>query len=70
MDIDIILEPDVTPAQVAELAVEAERLGIRALWSSNYHQHRDGFLSLAPAAAATSKIILGPWLSALGRCIP
>jgi alkanesulfonate monooxygenase SsuD/methylene tetrahydromethanopterin reductase-like flavin-dependent oxidoreductase (luciferase family) len=60
LDIDIILEPDVTPAQVAELAVAAERLGIRALWSSNYHQHWDGFLALAPAAAATSKIILGP----------
>lgn len=60
MDIDIILEPDVTPAQVAELAVAAEKLGIRALWTSNYHQHWDGFLSLAPAVAATSKIILGP----------
>ncbi|MCP4831044.1 MAG: LLM class flavin-dependent oxidoreductase [Gammaproteobacteria bacterium] len=60
LDIDIILEPDVTPSQVAELAIEAERLGIRALWSSNYHQHWDSFLSLAPAAAVTSKIILGP----------
>ena len=66
MDIDIILEPDVSPAQVAVLAVEAERLGIRAIWSSNYHQDYDCFLALAPAAAATSKIILGtlavsPW---------
>ena len=60
MDIDIILEPDVTPAQVAELAVEAEKLGIRALWSSNYHQHWDCFMALGPAAAATSRIILGP----------
>jgi len=66
MDIDIILEPDVSPDHVAELAVEAEKLGIRALWSSNYHQNWDGFLALAPAAAATSRIILGvlaisPW---------
>ncbi|MFW2404569.1 MAG: LLM class flavin-dependent oxidoreductase [Gammaproteobacteria bacterium] len=66
MDIDIILEPDVSPAQMAELAVEAERLGIRAIWSSNYHQDYDCFLALAPAATATSKIILGalavsPW---------
>lgn len=60
MDIDIILEPDLTPSQVCELALEAEKLGIRALWSSNYHQHWDCFLSLAPAAAATSKILLGP----------
>ena len=66
MDIDIILEPDVSPQQMAELAVEAEKLGIRAIWSSNYHQDYDCFLALAPAAAATSKIILGalavsPW---------
>lgn len=60
MDIDIILEPDVAPAAVAELAIAAEKLGIRALWSSNYHQHWDAFLALAPAAAATSKILLGP----------
>ncbi|MGI9309666.1 MAG: LLM class flavin-dependent oxidoreductase [Gammaproteobacteria bacterium] len=66
MDIDIILEPDVSPAQMAEIAVEAEKLGIRTIWSSNYHFHYDAFLALAPAAAATSKIILGvlavsPW---------
>ena len=60
MDINIILEPDVTPAQMAELAVEAEKLGVRALWSSNYHFQYDAFLALAPAAAATSKLILGP----------
>jgi alkanesulfonate monooxygenase SsuD/methylene tetrahydromethanopterin reductase-like flavin-dependent oxidoreductase (luciferase family) len=60
MDIDIILEPDLSPAQVAEIGVEAERLGIRALWTSNYHMHYDGFLSLAPVAAATSKLIFGP----------
>lgn len=60
MDIDIILEPDLTPTQVAEIAVEAEKIGIRALWSSNFHQHWDCFLTLAPAAAATSKILLGP----------
>jgi len=60
MDIDIILEPDITPAQLAEIAVRAEELGVRAVWSSNYHMMWDGFLSLAPAAAATSKILLGP----------
>ena len=60
MDIDIILECDVNPQQVAELAVEAEKLGIRALWTSNYHQNYDCFMALMPAAAATSKITLGP----------
>lgn len=66
MDIDIILEPDVSPAQVAELAVAAEKLGIRALWASNYHQNWDAFMTLMPAAMATSRIRLGalavsPW---------
>ncbi|MDJ0927675.1 MAG: LLM class flavin-dependent oxidoreductase [Gammaproteobacteria bacterium] len=66
MDVDIILECDVPPAQVAELAVVAEQLGIRALWSSNYHQNWDAFMTLMPAAAATSRIMLGalaisPW---------
>jgi alkanesulfonate monooxygenase SsuD/methylene tetrahydromethanopterin reductase-like flavin-dependent oxidoreductase (luciferase family) len=60
MDIDIIVEPDVSPQGLAELAVEAEKLGFRALWSSNYHQNWDCFLALAPAAQATSKILLGP----------
>ncbi|MGI9290604.1 MAG: LLM class flavin-dependent oxidoreductase [Gammaproteobacteria bacterium] len=66
MDIDIILEPDVNPAQVAEIAVEAEKIGIRALWTSNYSQNYDCFMALMPAAAVTSKILLGtlavtPW---------
>jgi len=60
MDIDIILAEDVSPAQFAELAVTAEGMGIRAVWSSNYHQNWDAFLALAPAARATSRILLGP----------
>lgn len=60
MDIDIILEADVDPQQLRELAVAAEALGVRALWSSNYHQNWDSFLALAPAAQATSRILLGP----------
>ena len=60
MDIDIILEADVTPQQMVELGLEAERLGIRALWSSNYHQWWDGFISLVPVAQATSRLIIGP----------
>jgi alkanesulfonate monooxygenase SsuD/methylene tetrahydromethanopterin reductase-like flavin-dependent oxidoreductase (luciferase family) len=66
MDIDIILEADISPSALAELAVAAEGLGIRALWSSNYHQNRDAFMALMPAAMATSRIRLGalaisPW---------
>ncbi|MEH6551127.1 MAG: LLM class flavin-dependent oxidoreductase [Pseudomonadales bacterium] len=59
MDIEIILEPDCTPGQVAEIAVEAEKHGVRSLWASNYHNKWDCFMSLIPAAQATSKIQLG-----------
>ena len=60
MDIDIILECDVSPQQMVELGVEAEKLGIRAVWSTNYHQNWDAFLSLVPVAQATSRILVGP----------
>lgn len=60
MQIDIILEPDLSPGQVAELAVKAESYGIRALWSSNFFAHWDCFLSLVPAVQATSRLLLGP----------
>ena len=59
MQIDIILEPDLSPAQVAELAVAAENYGFRTLWHSNYHQNPDAFVALVPAALATKKIRLG-----------
>ena len=60
MDIDIILEPDLPPAAVAELGQIAERYGIRAVWTSNFFAHWDCFLSLVPLAQATSKILMGP----------
>src|SRR3954468_20721868 len=59
VQIDIILEPDLSPAQVAEVAVAAENYGFRTLWHSNYHQNPDAFLALVPAALATKKIKLG-----------
>jgi len=59
MDVDIVVEPDVTPRQLVELGVAAERLGVRALWASNYFSHRDAFLSLTPVARATEHLLLG-----------
>ena len=60
MDIEINLEPDLHPDEFAELAVAAEEYGVRAIWSSSYHQNWDPFLSLVPAIQKTSKILLGP----------
>lgn len=59
MQLDLILEPDLSPAQVAELAVAAEAAGFRTLWHSNYHQNPDAFVALVPAALATRRIGLG-----------
>lgn len=66
MQIDLILEPDLTAAQVTEIAVAAEKHGFRTLWHSNYHQNPDAFMMLVPAALATQRIRLGvlavsPW---------
>ncbi len=59
MEIDVILEPDLNPDQVAELAEQAEGFGIRAIWTQNYVASRDPFMCLMPAAIRTSKIGLG-----------
>lgn len=59
METDVILEADVTPTQVAELAQVAEGYGIRGLWTQNFANGRDPFMSLMPAAAATRRIMLG-----------
>jgi 5,10-methylenetetrahydromethanopterin reductase len=56
---DVILEADVTPAQVAELAQIAEGYGIRGIWTQNYADGRDAFMCLMPAAVATKRILLG-----------
>jgi 5,10-methylenetetrahydromethanopterin reductase len=66
MRVDVLLEPDQTAAQLAELAVLAERHGIQTLWLQNYLSCRDPFMSLVPAALATKRVGLGvcvvsPW---------
>lgn len=66
MDVDLILEPDLTPSQIKELGLAAEACGVRTLWASNYSSARDAFMSLVPLAGATRRIGLGvlvvsPW---------
>lgn len=59
MEVDIILEPDLSPAQLVELGLAAERFGIRALWLPTYFAHWDPFIALVPVALATRKLQLG-----------
>ena len=66
MKIDVLLEPDQTPAQLAELAILCEQAGIQTMWLQNYVACRDPFMSLVPAALATTRVGLGvcvisPW---------
>jgi alkanesulfonate monooxygenase SsuD/methylene tetrahydromethanopterin reductase-like flavin-dependent oxidoreductase (luciferase family) len=66
MRVDVLLEPDQTPAQLEALARSCERHGIGTMWLQNYAMRRDPFMSLVPAALATSRVGLGvcvvsPW---------
>lgn len=60
MKIDVILDPDTSPAEVCELGLLAETYGLQSVWASNYPSSRDPFISLSPLAQASSRIRLGP----------
>ena len=60
MDIDIILNEFTSPQQAAELGLLAESYGIRGVWSSNYGDTRDPFLTLALLAHQSKDILMGP----------
>ena len=59
MDLDIILEADLTPEQILELSLLAEEYGFRGIWAQNYARARDAFMTMVPAAQATRKIRIG-----------
>jgi len=59
MELDIILEADLTPAEIKELGLLAEDCGFRAIWAQNYARARDAFMSLVPLAEASTKIGIG-----------
>jgi len=59
MDLDIILEADLTPAEIQELGLLAEQYGFRAIWAQNYARARDAFMSVVPLAQATKNIKVG-----------
>jgi alkanesulfonate monooxygenase SsuD/methylene tetrahydromethanopterin reductase-like flavin-dependent oxidoreductase (luciferase family) len=58
--IDVILDPNLSPHEVTELGLLAEKYGLGAVWTSNYPSSRDPFINLCPLALASSKIRIGP----------
>lgn len=60
MRFNLILEPNMEPNRLAELAALAESHGFAGIWASNMHDGRDPFVNFTLAAQATSKIRLGP----------
>ena len=59
MKLDIILEADLTPAEIKELGLLAEQSNFRAIWAQNYARARDAFMTMVPVAEATKRIGLG-----------
>jgi alkanesulfonate monooxygenase SsuD/methylene tetrahydromethanopterin reductase-like flavin-dependent oxidoreductase (luciferase family) len=59
MELDIILEADLKPAEITELGLLAEKYGFRAIWAQNYARARDAFMSVVPLAEATNSIRVG-----------
>lgn len=59
MKFDVILDPDLSPAEISELGLLAESYGLRAVWTSNYPSSRDPFIALCPLALASRAIRLG-----------
>ena len=52
-------------SDAVELAVEAERVGFKTVWTSEHHFFDDGYMSsqlpvLGAIAARTSRILIGP----------
>lgn len=66
MDFELRLGPNTDPVSASRVAREAEERGFRTVWSSE--AQTDPFLSLAPAAFATSRVEVGTAIAvAFGR---
>lgn len=59
MQLDLILEPDLSADQIVEIGLAAEEAGIGTLWLQNYATAADPFMTLVPLARASSRLRLG-----------
>jgi len=59
MKVDLIVETNLTPDEIAEFGQIAESRGIHGIWTCDYFAHWDPFIALVPLAKATKKIRMG-----------
>jgi len=60
MKFNLIVHPNSSPEQLAQLAKLAEDCGFVGIWLSNMHDGRDPFVNFVDAARATKTIRMGP----------
>jgi alkanesulfonate monooxygenase SsuD/methylene tetrahydromethanopterin reductase-like flavin-dependent oxidoreductase (luciferase family) len=60
MQVNIVLDSQLAPSELAELGQLAEANGIRAVWCANYLDGRDPFINFAELASKSSRIRMGP----------
>ena len=60
MQIDIVLEPNLTPKEMGRLAAMIESYGLGTVWTANHPAARDPFMCFAGVARATNRVSMGP----------
>ena len=60
MDIDIVIDSHLSPAETTELGLLAEKNGIRCIWNASYQGGKDPFTNMVDLAMKSSRIKLAP----------
>jgi len=60
MQIDIVLEPNVTPKDMGRLGAMVESYGLGTVWTANHPAARDPFMCFAGVARSTNRVAMGP----------
>ena len=60
MQIDIVLEPNLTPKETGLLGALIEKWGLGTVWTANHPAARDPFMCFAGVAKATNHVHMGP----------
>jgi len=58
--VDLIIQPHIPAAEMAELGKLAESFGISGVWVSNHLDGRDPFVNFVPLAEGTQRLRMGP----------